>query len=78
VPDSVERRTEDSMGGLGTEMRESTLGDREGIHKDIRAVEKLRRVGRDAMVVGNPLIFGDTVWADDGSIRSNAKLREDC
>jgi hypothetical protein len=57
VPNKVEGRVEDSMGGLGREMRVSTLGDREGVCKEIRPVEKLRRVRRDSMVVGSPLIF---------------------
>ena len=46
VPNSVERRVEDSMGGLGRDIRMSALGDGERIFEEIRAVEELRRVGR--------------------------------
>src|SRR5258706_4839740 len=51
VPDSVERRVEDSIDGLGVEMRVSALGDGEGIFKEIRAVEEIGRVERDTVVV---------------------------
>jgi hypothetical protein len=43
------------MDGLGREMRVSALGDGEGIFEEIRAVEELRMVGRDTVVVGGPL-----------------------
>ncbi len=51
VPDSVEWRVEDSIDGLGVEMRVSALGDGEGIFKEIRAVEEIGRVERDTVVV---------------------------
>jgi hypothetical protein len=51
APDSVERRVEDSMDGLGREMGVSALGDGEGIFEEIRAVEEVGMVGRDTAVV---------------------------
>ena len=81
MPDRVERRFEDSFGGLDRELRPSGPRERnrEGIRLEIRAVKKLRRVDRDTMPVVNPLEFGDKVRGDDGkSIRSDAKLREEC
>jgi len=41
VPDSVEWRAEDSIDGLGREMRMSALWDGEGIFKQIRAAEEV-------------------------------------
>ena len=35
VPDSVERRVEDSIDGLGREMRMSSFGDGEGVFEEI-------------------------------------------
>ena len=81
MPDSVERRFEDSFGGLDGELRPSGPRERnrEGIRLEIRAVKKLGRVDRDTMPVVNPLEIGDKVWGDDGkSIRSDAELREEC
>jgi len=72
MPDRVERRFEDSFGGLDRELRPSgpRERDQEGIRLKIRAVKKLRRVDRDTMPVVNPLEFGDKVWGDNGkSIR---------
>ena len=60
-----------SPAAIDTEMRE-------GICIEIRPVKELWRVGRDTMVICGPLIFGDNVWADDGSIRSHANLRGEC
>jgi hypothetical protein len=51
VPDSVERRVEDSKGGLGREMSVSALGGGKGIFEKIRAVEEVGMVGRDTMVM---------------------------
>ena len=50
VPDRVERRVEDSMDGLGREMRVSALGDGQGIFEEIRAAEEFRRVGKDTVI----------------------------
>ena len=61
VPDSVERRVEDSIDGLGREMKVSALGDGEGIFEEIRAVEELRMVWRDTVVVSGPLPVRENV-----------------
>ncbi len=55
TPDRVERRSEDSVGGLHRELKPSLPrdGDGEGIRVEIRALEKLRRVGRDTIPVVN-------------------------
>lgn len=41
----------------------SALGDGRGIFEEIRAVEELRMVGRDTVVVGGPLPVRDDVLA---------------
>ena len=57
-------------------MRVSTLGDGEGIFEEIRAVEELRRVGRDTVVVSGPLPVRENVWGDRGGIRDDGECRE--
>lgn len=78
TPDRVERRSENSVGSLDRELKPSLPrdGDGEGIRVEIRAVEKLRRVGRDTIPVVNPLVGGDKVWGDD-SIALRFTYKED-
>ena len=82
MPNRVERRSEDSFGGLDR-ARKPPGGPRrrrnwEGIRLEIGAVKKLRRVHGDTIPVINPLEIGDKAWGDNRSIRRNAKLREEC
>lgn len=44
----------------------SARGDGEGIFDEVRAVEELRMVVRDSVIVLNPLPLRDTVWGDSG------------
>ena len=55
VPDSVKRRVEDAIHGLGREMGVSALGDGEWIIEEVRAVEEFGRVGRNPMVICSSL-----------------------
>ena len=57
------------MDGLGREMRVSALGNGEGIFEEIRAVEELRGIGRDTVVVCGPLPVRENVWGDSSDIR---------
>ena len=61
MPDIVERCPEDTFGGLDREFKPSGPKgrNREGIRLEIRAVKKLRRVGRDTVPVVDPLELGD-------------------
>ena len=61
VPDNVKHRVEDSINGLGREMRVPTFGDREGIFDKIRAVEEVRMVRRDTVVVHGSLLVRDSI-----------------
>jgi hypothetical protein len=77
MPDLVERRSEDSFGGLDRELRPPggpRRRNREGIRLEIGAVKKLRRVHRDTIPVMNPLEFGDKVWGDNRSHCSLATI----
>ncbi len=74
VPDSVERRVEDSIGGLGREMRVSALGDGEGTFEEIRAVEEVGMVGRDTVVVRGSLPVRDNVGGESGAIRGDGTV----
>jgi hypothetical protein len=64
------------MDGLGREMRESSLGDGEGIFEEIRAIEELRMVERDTVVVCGPLPDREIVWGDRGGTRGDGECRE--
>lgn len=58
MPDGVDRRSEDSFGGLDRELRPPGGPRRrnlEGILLDIGAIKKLRRVHRDTIPVIDPL-----------------------
>ena len=66
VPHLVEPRVEHSIDSLGREMRVSTLGDREGVCLEIRAVEKFRSVERNTVVVGSLFPVRDNVRGDSG------------
>jgi len=74
VPDGVERRVKDSIGGLGREMRMSALGDGEGMFEEIRAVEEVGIVGRDTMVVRGSLPVRDKVGGESGTIRGDGAV----
>jgi hypothetical protein len=63
------------MDSLGRDMRMSALGDGEGIVEEIRAVEELRRVGRDTVVVVDPLPVRENVWGDSSGIRGDGECR---
>ena len=63
------------MDGLGREIRVSAFGDGDGIFEEIRAVEELRRVRRDTVVVGGPLPVRENVWGDSGGIRGDGECR---
>ena len=76
VPDSVEQCVEDSIDGLGREMRVSALGDGEGIFEEIRAVEEVGMVGGDTVVVRGSLPVRDSVGGDSGAIRGDGECRE--
>ena len=75
VPDSVEWRIEYAIDGLGREMRVSTLGFGEGITDEIRAVEELRWVIRDTIVVVGLLPVRDIVFGDSSGIRGDVDSR---
>ena len=64
VPDSVEWHVEDSIDGLGREMRVSAFGDGEGIFKKIQAVEEVRMIWRDTMVVHGSLPVRDNIGGE--------------
>src|SRR5712675_2824898 len=70
VPNLVEPRVEHTMHGLGGGRRVSTLGEGEGIIKEVGAVEELRGVEGDTVVVGGSFVLGDNVWGDSGSCGS--------
>ena len=57
-------------------MRVSAFGDGEGIFEEIRAVEELRMVRRDTVVVCGPLPDREIVWGDSGGTRGNGECRE--
>ena len=64
MPDRVERRSENSFGGLDRELKPPAgprRRNREGIRLEIGAVKKFRRVHRDTIPVTNPFEFGDKV-----------------
>lgn len=69
VPDSIERRVEDSIDGLGGEMRVSTLG----IFMETRAVEVVGVVGRDTVAVHGSLPVRDDVGEESGAIRGDGE-----
>lgn len=71
VPDSVERRVEDSICGLGREMRVSTLRYGEGMLEEIRAVEEVGMVRRDTLVVRGSLPVRDYIGGESGAIRGD-------
>ena len=51
IPDSVESCFKDSMNSLDREIRESALGNGEGIGLQIWAIQELGRIGRDQSVI---------------------------
>ena len=57
MPNLVERRVEDAMNGLGRGRRVSTLGEGERIIKEVGAIEKLRGVEGNAIVVGDSFVL---------------------
>jgi len=57
VPDLVELRVEDAMNVLGRGRRVSTLGEGERIIKKVGAIEELRGVEGDAVVVGDSFVL---------------------
>lgn len=69
VPDSIERRVEDSVDGLGGEMRVSTLG----IFMETRAVEVVGVVGRDTVAVHGSLPVRDDLGGESGAIRGDGE-----
>lgn len=79
MPDRVELRSEDSLGGLGRDLKEPgpRSRNREGIRIEIGTVEQLRRVHRDAMIVMGSFVFRNKVGGGEGSIRSDGNLREE-
>jgi hypothetical protein len=64
VPDEVKRRIEDPMGGLGRGVLKTARGLGEGIVEVVRAVEELRRVDGDTVVVCDLLLLRDIVLGD--------------
>ena len=78
VPDSVELRIEESIDGLGREMRMSALGNGEGIFEKIQVVEELRMVRRDTIVVCGPLLADqEIVWGNSSGTQGDGECRED-
>jgi hypothetical protein len=69
VPNLVEPCVEHAMHGFGRGRSVSTLGDREGIGMEVGAVEKLRKVERDTVVVGNSFVVRYNVWGDSSGGR---------
>jgi hypothetical protein len=66
-------RVEDSIDGLGREMRVSAL-DGERIFSEIRAIEELRMVGRNTVVVGGPLPDRENVWEAGQHVQLRVRL----
>ena len=64
------------MYGLVGGSRESSRGSRKGIGGEVGAVEELRRVGRDVVVVVGPLPVRDQVRRGGGGSRGKGKIRE--
>ena len=57
MPDLVELRVEDAVNGLGRGGSVSTPEEGERIIKEIGAIEELRGVGGDAVVIGDTLVL---------------------
>jgi hypothetical protein len=73
VPNLVKPRVEDAMNCLRRGRRVSTLGDGEGIFKEVGAVEELRGVEGDTIVVRYSLVLGNNVWGDSCGSRVHAE-----
>ena len=76
MPDLVELRVEDAVNGLGRGWSVSTLGEGKRIIEEIGAIEELRGVEGDAVVVGDTLVLRDKVRGDSGGSRAHAERRE--
>lgn len=73
MPDLVEPCVEHAMHGLDRGRRVSTLGEGEGIFKKVGAVEELRGVEGNTVIVCDSFVLGDHVWGDSCGSRVHAE-----